>query len=134
MTMKHFVIVAALCTMALSAQSYRGTFTLPVETQWGAAHLQPGDYTMSTDTVGSMPVIYVWGNGINVSILPGPTMNVDPSLKGGHLELTEVNGTYAVTKLVAGTVGKEYTFAVPKALSKQGTGVVALKKAVLPVH
>ena len=133
MNLKHFVVVAALSTMALSAQSYRGTFTLPVEAQWGAARLQPGDYTVSTDTVGATSLLYLTGNGVSVSILPGPTLRTEPSYKGGHLELTEINGTYAVTKFVAGAAGKEFSFAVPKAMHK-GSSVVALKKAVLPIH
>ena len=134
MNFKQFAVVAALCTVAVSAQSYRGTFTLPVEAHWGAADLQPGDYTILSDTVGNRPVLYVTGNGTSAAVLPGPTFLITPSVKGGHLELTEVNGSYAVTKFVAASIGREFGFAVPKAVTKRGTGVVALKTTVLPVH
>lgn len=133
MNLKHFAVVAALCTMAVSAQNYRGTFTLPVDAQWGLVHLQAGEYTVTTNIVGSAPVVYLTGNGVSASILPGPASRLEPSDKGGHLELTEVNGSYAVTKLFAGAMGREFSFPIPKGM-KQGSSVVALKKAVIPMQ
>ena len=140
MNFKRYAVFAALSAFALAglapaavAQNYRGTFTLPFEAQWGNAHLQPGEYTVRTDTIVATPVMYLTGNGVAQSILSGPVRTGEISDKGSHLELTEINGTYVVSKLVAGGVGKEFSFATPRSLSReQGMGI-ALKKATLPV-
>ena len=133
MTWKRIAILAAVCTAALSAQTYRGTFTLPVAAQWGAVHLQPGQYTVTTSVVGSMPVISLTGNGVSASILSGPVMATDISSKGGQLELAEMNGNYAVTKLVSSAIGREFSFPLPKGF-KQGFNAVAMQKTALPVR
>jgi hypothetical protein len=140
MQFKRFAVFAALFTLALAgltlpanAQQYKGTFTLPVEAHWGPADLEPGDYTIWTDTIGPARLIHVRGNGIDATILGGPVEWRETSDRGGRLELTEVNGKQAVTKLVAGTIGKEFSFDIPKALSRQDFRGVALQKATIPV-
>lgn len=140
MKLKRYAVVGALFTVTLagltlpaSAQNYKAKFTLPFEAHWGVADLQPGDYTVSTAIVGSVPVISVIGNGTTVSILTGPVDLREPSNGKGKLEITDVNGTQVVTKLVVASVGKEYSFAIPKSIAGKGFGAVALKKAVVPV-
>lgn len=125
MNLKKYAVFTALGVMALaglalqaSAQIYRAQFTLPVAAQWGAIHMQPGEYTLEAEVVASIPVIHLSGNGMSASVLTGPIMRTEPSDSRGHLELTEVNGAYAITKLVAATTGKEYSFAVPKNFGK----------------
>jgi len=78
-------------------------------------------------------LISLTGNGKITSILPGPIDVREPSDRGSRLELTEVNGTLVVTKFVAASLGKDYSFAIPKSISRNGFGAVALKKAVVPV-
>src|SRR5690242_945626 len=126
-----FMVVLAGLTMPASAQNYRGKFTLPVEARWGAVNLQPGEYTISTDVVGGTPLIYVAGNGKTASIFTGPVEFRTPSDDRGQLELTEVNGTHVVTRFLAASVGKDYSFSIPKSIG--GKGFVALKKAAVPV-
>src|ERR1700682_5782616 len=100
MTLRGYAVFGALFTVALagltlpaSAQNYRGKFTLPYEAHWGPAHLQPGDYTVSTDVVGRTPVLFVAGNGITASIFAGTIDYRDASDRGGRLGLSEGNGT-----------------------------------------
>lgn len=132
MFVTRYAVLAALCTLAVSAQNYRGKVTLPVETHWGTFDLQPGDYTITTDTIATMPVIHVTGNGTSAFIL-ATTRGIEEG-QSGHIELSEVNGMYAVTKLTAGSANKEFSFQIPKSVKKAGFGAVALKKAVLPVN
>jgi hypothetical protein len=140
MKLKGFVVSGALFTVALaglalpaSAQNYKAKFTLPFEAHWGAVVLEPGDYTITKSSVSAIPILSVTGNGRTASIIAGPAEVMEPSNGGGRLELTEVNGTHVVTRFYAATAGKDYTFAIPKPLSRNGFGAVALKKAVVPV-
>jgi len=133
MNFKRFAVIAALCTAALSAQTYRGTFTLPFDAEWGANHLPAGDYTITADMVGSQPVLNLTGNGIYAAVLAGPVSSVDITHRG-HLDITDVNGAHVVTGLVAGTAGKSYSFMIPKKLSRHDSGVVALQKATIPIQ
>ena len=139
MKLKGYAVFGALCIVALaglalpaSAQNYKATFTLPFAAHWGSVDLQPGDYTISSNTLGT-PFLSVTGNGTTVSILTGPVELREPTGRSGHLELTDVNGTQVVTKFVASTAGKEYSFAIPKSIAGKGFGAVALKKSVVPV-
>jgi hypothetical protein len=139
MNLKRCAISFALLTLVLgglalpaSAQSYKGTFTLPNETVWGPAVLEPGDYTVSTETVGATPFIRIEGNGKSATILAGATGYLEPFQAKGSLEVSEVNGTYVVTKLTAGMIGREYSFTVPRAIRKGNFPPVALKKAAIP--
>jgi len=140
MKLRGYAVFGALFTVALaglavpaSAQNYKGKFTLPFEAHWGPVNLQPGEYTVSTDVVGGTPLIYVTGNGKTASIFPGPIEFRQPSDSRGELEVTEVNGTHVVTRFVAATVGKDYSFSIPKSIAGKGFGAVALKKAAVPV-
>ncbi len=140
MNLKRCAISFALLTLVLgglalpaSAQPYKGTFTLPNETVWGPAMLEPGEYTVSTDTVGPTPFIRIEGNGKTATILTGATGYLEPFQAKGSLEVSEANGTYVITKLTAGMIGREYSFTVPRAIRKGNFPPVALKKAAIPV-
>jgi hypothetical protein len=126
-----FTVALAGLAMPASAQNYKGKFTLPFEAHWGTVNLQPGDYTVSTDVIGGTPLIYVTGNGVMASIFTGPVEFRQPSDSRGQLEVTEVNGTHVITRFVAASVGRDYSFSIPKSIG--GKGFVALKKAAVPV-
>jgi|ERR1051326_7267327 hypothetical protein len=127
--------MAVLAGLALpaSAQNYKGKFTLPVETHWGAAVLQPGEYTISTDSVGPTAVIVITGENSTASVFTGPVTFGAPTNGRGQIELTEVNGTHVVTRFYAAATGKDYSFSIPKSVLKNGFGAVAMKKAAVPV-
>lgn len=140
MKLKRYAVLAAICTVALlaltspaNAQNYKGKFTLPAETHWGSATLQPGEYTVSAEYVGSTTIIYVMGERTIASVLPGPIATSDAWSANGRIELTEVNGTKVVTRFTAPSQGKEYSFAIPKSVARKGFGAVALQKAAIPV-
>ena len=140
MKLKRYAVLAAICTVALmglsltaNAQNYRGKFTLPAETHWGSATLQPGEYTVSAEYVGSTTIIYVMGEKSVASILPGPIAISEASSDNGRIELTEVNGTRVVTRFTTPSQGKEYSFSIPKSVARKGFGAVALKKAAIPL-
>lgn len=141
MNVKRYVVSSALAIVALAsvtlpanAQNYKGKFTLPFEAHWGIADLQPGEYTVWTDSVGALQLIRLAGaNGTTATILPGPVELMESSGGKGQIEITDVGGTQVVTKFTAALVGKEYAFAIPSSLTRHGLGVVAMKKAAIPV-
>ena len=127
-----FTVVLGGFTLPASAQNYRGKFTLPYEAHWGAVNLQPGEYTVSTDIVGGTPVLFVSNHRTTASIFTGPVDLVEAS-DNGLIELTEVNGTHVVTRFLAGALGKDYSFRIPKSIAGKGFGTVALKKSAIPM-
>jgi hypothetical protein len=141
MNVKRYVVFSALAmivlasvTLPANAQNYRGKFTLPFEARWGAVDLQPGNYTLWTDSVGAGPVIHVAGdNGTTATIMTGPMELREPTGGDGKIEISDVNGTQVVTKFTAALVGKEFSFAIPSSLTRHGLGIVASKKASIPV-
>jgi hypothetical protein len=44
------LLATALSAGLLSAEDYKGTFTLPIEARWGSATLPPGDYSFTVNT------------------------------------------------------------------------------------
>jgi hypothetical protein len=126
------VIGAALASITVPAQAQgsAGTFTLPVEAQWGAAVLPAGTYTVSTDIPVDSSVIRVTGDGTSAIILAPPSKPRDFSSRG-IIGLREINGKYVVAKFTAGPVGREFSFATPKAKSRehQNTATIAVPVA-----
>jgi hypothetical protein len=140
MDFKRCAISFALLTAVLGglalpagAQSYKGKFTLPYEAVWGTVVLQPGAYTVWSDATVASPFLHIEGNGKTANILVEVADTMEPSFQNGKLEITDVNGTYVVTKLIATTAGREFFFAVPKAVRHEGLGIVTMKKAAIPV-
>jgi hypothetical protein len=98
----------------VKAESYKGTFNLPVETYWGGAVLAPGEYTVVIEQGAATPVIRVREDNRQVaSVLAGPFVNEDQSERG-RLTLVQINGAYVVKTFDAGLIGKSFTFATPK--------------------
>jgi hypothetical protein len=141
MNFKRCAISFALLAMVLgglslpaSAATYKGTFTLPSETVWGSAVLEPGEYTVYTDSAAPTPFLRIEGNGKAVSVLSGAVDFTEPSFNvKGKIEITEVNGTNVVTKLKAEAIGREFSFSVPRSVKRGSFPAVALKKAAIPV-
>ena len=140
MNFKRCAISFALLAMVLgsfalpaSAQTYKGKFTLPYEAVWGPIVLEPGEYTVWTDAVVASPFLHIEGNGKTANILAGVSDATEPSFQKGKLEIADVNGTHVVTKLTAGAAGREYSFAVPRSVRKEGLGVATMKKSAIPM-
>lgn len=140
MDFKRYAVFAALLTVTLAAltlpanaQQYKATFTLPFEVHWSSAVLPAGDYSVRTDTLAATPILYVSGNGKTVMLLGVPLESMDRYKPGGRLAVQDVNGTKVVTKFQAGAIGKEYSFAIPKSVAREGYGVAALKSTTVPV-
>jgi len=104
-----------LTTPSMNAQqAYKGNFHLPFETYWAGTVLEPGDYTVSLEG-GPVSVLKVSGPGGNATILAGPTELTSVS-SHGRLTLVNVNGVYALREFDAGSVGKSFSFGVPKSI------------------
>ena len=125
-------LTAACIVLPANAQSYRGTFTLPFEAHWGMAVLPAGTYTLSTNAPANASIIDVRGNGKQVMVLTGASNPCAASMKG-QLEVRNVNGAYVITKLTSGIMGKEISFAIPKAVRTERFNAAALPRIVIPV-
>ncbi len=122
-----FAFGAVMLTAALgvfspraNAQEYKGKFTLPSETYWGGTVLQPGEYTVWTeDARPGTSVLRVSGNGTIATALIGP---IEFRTITGHsrIVLVEVGGIYALREFDAGSVGKSFSFALPKTIHEKG--------------
>ena len=107
----------AVTAMNASAQTYKGTFNLPVETFVQDSVLPPGDYTI---TIGHMApagvdVVRIEGAGGAVSMLapaPEPAAQADH----GRLLFVDIGGKRVLKQFHAGMIGRSFTFAMPKAL------------------
>jgi hypothetical protein len=112
--MTKFAALVAIGGTALMQASQQATFHLSVETHWGNALLQPGDYKMSLpDEAIGQKEMKLEGNGRTVYVFP---LVADSVEKGGasRLEVKEVDGQYFVHGFTSGVLGKEFTFATPK--------------------
>ncbi len=125
--------VLASATVPANAQQFRASVTLPFETRWGGAVLPAGDYVIYTDVAATVPAVHVQGDGTYATILSGPVSFTAANEDGARLEIADVNGVHVVTKLHSGLAGKEFPFAIPKAVKNLGYGVAALRKTSIPV-
>ena len=122
-----FVFGAVMLAAALgvlsplaSAEEYKATFSLPVETYWGGTVLQPGEYTVwIEDSRPGATVLRVSGNGKIATALLGPVEFRAVTGKG-RMVLEEVGGMYALREFDAGALGKSFSFALPKAIHEKG--------------
>jgi hypothetical protein len=138
---KHFILTLALAAMVLgvtawraaAAEVYKATFTLPVEAYWGSTLMHPGDYSISMewDYTGSS-LVYLRGDDVHAVILTG-SVNFENASANSHLTLEEINGTYVVRELKAGTMGKDFRFGVSKAVRRQTDRASAGSPVNVPV-
>lgn len=122
--------VLASVSAPLSAQTYKAKVTMPFETRWGTAVLPAGNYVLTAESAMAGPWFHIRGEGLDVTVLTGPINITDATEKGGHLDITDVNGTRVVTKLYAGLSGKEYNFAIPKDVKSEHYGMAAIRVAL----
>jgi hypothetical protein len=124
---KHFILTLALAATVLgvtashatAAEMYKGTFNMPVEAYWGGTLLHPGEYTISMewDYAGSS-LVYLRGENVHAVILTG-SVNLENASDRSRLTLEDVNGTYVVRELRAGSLGKDFRFGVSKVARRQ---------------
>ena len=86
------VLASCLGAVVASAQPFRGTFSLPTAVRWGAATLQAGNYTLSSEGAKTGNMLQVT-HGVKVVALvvpqshnpavAGPAMLVIDKGKGG---------------------------------------------------
>ena len=112
-------IVGALTASPASAQNLRGTFNLPFEAHWGAATLQPGQYTISLPVQATLvPILYISGEGKHV-ILPIADASLTQESERSYLRIDNFGDLHVVREFKWGPAGKVINFGVPKALRKQ---------------
>jgi len=110
-----------LTTTQASAQPVlKGVFELPAPTYFGDALLQPGQYMvwMSTEAseLAKTSVIHVSGEGVSKTFLA--IGRPKPQSGKSYLEITDMDGTYVVNALDAGSLGRSFGFGATKAVRK----------------
>jgi hypothetical protein len=111
--------LTAVFSMGITQAAQQAKFHLPVAAKWGNVLLQPGDYNMTlpTPSVGNWQ-IYLEGAGKRVYAMPMITEVRDQSTRN-YLKLVKVDGAYFVREYDSGTIGKAFTFVVPKTNSRK---------------
>jgi hypothetical protein len=64
------LLATGLSAALANAQEFRGTFTLSVETRWGAATLPAGEYSLILDHHNLDGKVLVSGKKLNAIVLP----------------------------------------------------------------
>lgn len=141
---KHITMGLALAGLAIgltTAQAkaesiLKGTFELPASAYWGDTFLQPGQYTfwMTTEVrdLSRVPVIHLRGEGINVAFLT----IAKPAKETGRtfLDIANIEGTYVIRALDAGTLGESFAFGVTRSVKNKALRASAEPVAIaLPV-
>ena len=106
--------VAALALGALAASgyaqnSYKGKFTLPVETHWGGATLPAGDYTFALPSKNSPYTLYIHGEGANAMIMAA---TADDRVVSGQaqLNLVDIADVQTVKTFDAPELGRTFIY------------------------
>lgn len=79
---KYFLFLLLAMWLApgvLSAQDYKGTFTVPFELKWGRATLPAGEYSLKLDTAVAPNIVTVRGEGSNAMIMTNGVSDRDAS-------------------------------------------------------
>lgn len=113
---------------ALSTTSFAGTFTLPVETHWGAMTLPAGDYSLKYGTAFSSTYLVTVADEaqgrILGMILAGPRDDV--KVAENVLDCVREGDTLFVRALELPAIGESIHFKIPR--------VVAVRSRVIAGH
>jgi len=114
-----FLALFALAVTGVKAQvlstNFKGTFTLPLETHWGAVTLPAGDYSLEYGTLhGGGYLVTVGGEAAGSSrrmILPAGRGDV--SAKKNVINCVRENNTLFVSALELPAIGESAHFMIP---------------------
>jgi hypothetical protein len=109
------LLATALAVTATSQAALQAHFHLPVAAHWGPALLAPGDYNLAVLDSNSGPRnVVIRGEGRTAYAM---SVIVEPLDSDTHssLRLVKQGKDYFVREYRSGTIGKTYTFPVPKA-------------------
>jgi hypothetical protein len=110
---------AALIPAQASAQELKGSFDLPMKTQWSQMTLVPGHYTISLERMQSgMKMLRLKGpEGSQVK--PVFVSNFIKETDTNYLRLERIGTSYVVREFHCGSVGQAFNFHVPKQLASE---------------
>ncbi len=113
--MSVFAMLAGLLGASSSQAAVQAQFHLPVAAHWGSTLLAPGNYTIEVKGFepGGSKQVGVQGAGPAAWRMPVAT-DTEAISNSSSLQLVEVDGEYFVREYRAGSVGKTFTFGLPK--------------------
>jgi hypothetical protein len=101
---------------AANAQApvYRGTFTLPLEAQWGKTTLAAGDYTFTLDSLRGPTTAKIEQGKRNVALVMSQGHQFADS-KASALIVARSGGRARIVALHAAELGTDFLYGTPKA-------------------
>jgi len=107
------LLAVSLAPTSASAQTFKGYFTLPVETRWGTAVLPPGTYSVSLDSLAFPSIAKINGEDAHFLVM---AMGVDAGEPSDQCKLViaRSGGKARVRNLSLGTAGMSFSYAPPK--------------------
>jgi hypothetical protein len=127
-----FALLGCAAAQASADTILKGNFSLPEPAYLGSTLLQPGEYSFSVSKEASgINIVHVNGEVV-LAIFTSGTLLGDTAVRS-ELELTDVNGTYVIRELRAGSIGKSFGFGVSKAARQESLHASGPKDLTVPV-
>ncbi len=112
-------ILAGMVVSAANAQEVRGSFNLPFQAHWGAAVLDPGEYTFSLPTARDLlPLVHVSREGKTRMVFINTSRTV-PQSERSYLRIENAGNLHVIEELSLGSEGKALRFPVPKLIREE---------------
>jgi len=124
------LMLGALAMSGNAQTAYRGSFTLPFETHWGAVTLPAGDYTFSLPSATVPYTLYVHGKGVSAIIMAATTDDRGVS-DHARLNLVDTTDAHTVQTFDAPELGVTFVYPTPgkKHVGRKGNSEEAASPA-----
>jgi len=107
------LLVASLAPTSASAQDFKGTFTLPVETAWGQTVLPPGTYSVTLSSLAYPSFAKIDGEGAHFLVMPSG-VDTGKASDSNKLVIARSSGRARIRSLSIGALGMAFQYPAPK--------------------
>lgn len=107
------LLVVSLAPTSASAQAFKASFTLPVETRWGGVVLPPGTYSVTLNSQAFPSIARIDGEGAHFFVMPS-IVDSGQALGPSKLVIARSGGRARIRSLYMGTLGTTFWYPAPK--------------------
>lgn len=107
------LLAASLAPTSASAQDFKGTFTLPVETRWGQTVLPPGTYTVTLGSLAYPSLAKIDGEGAHFFVMPS-AVDAGKASDSSKLVIARASGRARISSFCIGALGMTFQYSAPK--------------------
>jgi len=107
------LLATSLVPMAASAQVFKASFTLPVESRWGTTILPPGPYTVTLDSQGFPNIAKVQGESFSILVMPS-VVDENHAYGPSKVLIARSGGRARIRAVCFGNLGTTYWYPQPK--------------------